>query len=38
MDVRNGFFIKNPCVFDAKIIGNGLYVCALGGVSRLEIP
>lgn len=29
---------ETPCVFDAKIIGNGLYVCALGGVSRLEIP
>lgn len=29
---------ETPCVFDAKIMGNGLYVCALGGVSRLGIP
>lgn len=38
MNVHNGFFIKTLCVFDAKIMGNCLYVCTLGGVSRLEIP
>ena len=32
------FSWEMPCIFDAEIIGSSLYVCALEGALRLEIP